>query len=148
MAGSVAGIEMVKRVADENPSSELGAFVTRLLGELEEDREMVRRIIRATGKDEEILKKLGGWMLEKVAESRLNDLAGDSPYMRRVIELEGIIIGTYGRICMWRLLELFHRNDSRLSFADFTFLRKRAEEQAGELELYRQAEASRAFSEK
>jgi hypothetical protein len=146
LTGSVAGIELVKRAAEENRGSDLGSFLKSLLTELEEDRVTVRRILKATGKDEDILKKLGGWMLEKVAESRLHDLAGDSPHMRRVIELEGIIMGTSGRICMWRLLELFHRNDPRLKFADFTFLRQRAEEQADELELYRQAEAGRAFA--
>lgn len=144
LAGAVAGIELVRKIVEETRDSESGAWFGRFLAELEEDRETVRRLLREIGRSEDTVKKLGGWVMEKVAAGRLSSMAGDSTHLRRVVEIEGILLGTQGRITMWRLLERLH-DDRRLAVADFTFLRQRGERQAEELERFRQEQAAAAF---
>lgn len=147
LAGAVAVIELVKQAVSENSSSELGKWLERFLAELEDDRETVRRILREIGSTEHTVKKLGAWVLEKMATTRLSDMAmaGGSPHLRRVLELEAMLIGTHGRRGMWRLLELFH-DGSHESDSDYVFRQQRAERQAADLEALREQEAAAAFT--
>ncbi|UFS70800.1 hypothetical protein LPW11_01100 [Geomonas sp. RF6] len=137
LAGSVAGVELVKMMISENRGKELAPFLQVLLKELEEDQEVVRRCLKEMGRRGNMIKEMGAWTIEKLAFSPLTGLA-DASLLRPVVELEGILIGTLGRHAMWRLLERFHQNDPRFAFVDFTFLRERAERQAEELERHRQ----------
>lgn len=144
LAGSVAGIELVKKTAAENRGTGLGSYMERLLKELEEDQDTVRRLLKAMGRTENRVKEAGAWALEKLAFSPLSGLA-DSSSLRPLMEVEGILLGTMGRRGMWILLERFYRGDARLAIADFGLLRQRAERQAEELERFREEAAAAAF---
>lgn len=144
LAGSVAGVELVKMTAAENRGTPLGEYLHRLQRELEEDQEVLRRILKEMGKRESMVKEMGAWTLQKLAFSPLTGLA-DNSTLRPVVELEGILVGTLGRRAMWVLLERYHSEDRRLSFANFTHLRERADRQVEELEGYRKEAAAVAF---
>ena len=85
-------------------------------------------------------------MLEKMATTRLSDMtmAGGSPHLRRVLELEAMLVGTHGRRAMWRLLELFHHR-ADVPDGDYVARQQRAERQASDLERFREQEAAAAF---
>lgn len=144
IAGSVAGIELVKQMVNENRGSELAHFLEKLKVELEEDQEMVRRMLKAIDQKESYTKELGAWLLEKLAVAPIAGIT-QSPYLRRVVELEAILLGSQGRIAMWTMLEKLFQADPRLTFADFTALRERAQRQARELDSFREAAAAAAF---
>jgi hypothetical protein len=144
LAGSVAGIELVKTMISEQRGTSLSIFLEKLLQELQEDQDVVRRALKELGQKESKVKGMGAWTLEKLAFSPLTGLADNSD-LRPVVELEAILLATLGRCGMWLLLERFHHRYPCLAFTDFGLLRQRADRQAEELERYRQEAAASAF---
>src|ERR671925_29079 len=102
LAGSTAGLELVRRARDENRDGDLGDFLTELARELEEDRDELREIMRELGVADDVLKVAAAWTTEKLGRLKLNGrLTGYSP-LSRVLELEGLLMGVNGKLCMWR----------------------------------------------
>jgi hypothetical protein len=104
LGGSTSGLELVRRAASENKGTDLGAFLTGLTKEIEEDRETLREIMAALGVKEDTLKVAGGWLIEKVGRLKPNaQLKGYSP-LSPLVELEGLELGIQGKLAMWRAL--------------------------------------------
>jgi hypothetical protein len=104
LAGSTSGLELVRRAAKENKGSELGAFLTELATEIEDDRESLKDIMAALGVGEDRLKVAAGWLIEKVGRLKPNaQLTGYSP-LSPLVELEGLVLGIYGKLAMWQAL--------------------------------------------
>lgn len=144
LAGSVAGIDLVKTMISEQRGTNVAIFLEKLLQELQDDQDVVRRALKELGQKETKVKGMGAWALEKLAFSPLTGLAYNSE-LRPVVELEAILLATLGRRGMWLLLERFHDRYPCLSFTDFGMLRQRADRQAEELERYREEAAASAF---
>ncbi len=86
-------------------------------------------------------------MGEKLGRLKLNgQLTGYSP-LSRLVELEGLCLGTEGRLSMWRTLRRLARKDERLARIDFAALIARTEQQRRTLERLRQQASEEAFFE-
>ena len=132
LAGSTAGLELARRTHGSNSEGELGAFLETLVTEIDEDREVLRGIIRAVGAGEDRLKVKLAWVGEKAGRLKLNgQLTGYSP-LSRVVELEGLALGVTGKLALWRMLTALE--DPRLEGYDFAELIARAERQRDGLE--------------
>ncbi len=135
LAGSTAGVELARRARGANEGTELGAFLSALVEEIDEDRDTLREVMRAVGAREDRIKVKLGWMAEKVGRLKPNgQLTGYSP-LSRVVELEGLSLGVEGKRSLWRLLRALE--DPRLAGFDFEELIARAERQRKGLEGYR-----------
>ncbi|HWI41919.1 MAG TPA: hypothetical protein VNX25_10570 [Verrucomicrobiae bacterium] len=145
LAGSVAGIELARRAVKTYSGAPEEDFVVRLLVELEEDQEMVRRLLKAIDVTEETLKSIGSWVMEKLGVVKIREAEARDVSYARMLEMEGLLVGTRGRIALWTVMESCIPADPRLSFADFGFLRSRAEGHADMLEKLRTAAARDAF---
>ena len=104
LLGATLGTELVRRAARENQGSELGAFLTGLAREIEDDRETLLAVMAELGVKPDRLKVAAGWTGEKLGRLKPNaQLRGYSP-LSPLVELEGLLIGIQGKLAMWQVL--------------------------------------------
>jgi hypothetical protein len=133
-AGATAGLELARRAAGANEGSGYGEALERIAQEIEEDREALRAIMTELGVGPDRLKVAGAWAGEKAGRLKLNGhLTGYSP-QSRVVEIEGLVIGVTGKLCLWRALAHVADLESRLRVDELDLLAARAERQREELE--------------
>jgi hypothetical protein len=138
LAGSTAGRRVAARALEQNRDGALGDFLRVLVGEIEEDRESLIRLMGLLGIRRDPVKVGAVWAAERIGRVvKLNGhLLSYSP-LSRVEELEFLSLGVEGKRLMWRALESLAETDDRLKGFDFATLIKRAEVQRDELERYR-----------
>ena len=147
LAGSMLGLELARRAKAENAGNSVGEYLDTLLGELGEDRAMLLSVMSALALERDLLKQSAAWVGEKLGRLKLNgQLTGYSP-LSRLEQLEGLCLGTEGRLSLWRTLRRLSRKDERLGRFDFAALITRAEQQRRSLERLRQQASDEAFSE-
>jgi hypothetical protein len=147
LAGSMLGVELARRAQAENEGNSVGEYLNVLLGELQEDRATLQSVMLALGMKRDVLKQGLAWVGEKLGRLKLNgQVTGYSP-LSRVEELEGLCLGTEGRLSLWRTLRRLARKDERLSRFDFSALITRTELQRRSLERLRQQASDEAFIE-
>ena len=143
-AGSTVGLELARRARGSNEGTQLGAFLERLVAEIEEDLETLEQVMDAVGAGRDRLKATAAWAGEKVGRLKLNGrLLGYSP-LSRVVELESLSVGIEGKACLWRMLR--DLGDPRLAGFDFDALIERAERQREEVEGHRLAAGREALT--
>ena len=143
LAGSTAGVELARRARGANEGTELGQLLSRLVREIEEDRDTLGAVMDAVGAGRDRFKKAAGWLGEKAGRLKLNgQLTGYSP-LSRLVELEGLNLGIEGKSRLWMALGAIA--DPRLSAFDFVELAQRAERQRSELEPFRLDAARESF---
>jgi hypothetical protein len=147
LAGSMVGLELARRTKAENAGNPVGEYYAELVPELREDRATLIGVMAALGLKRDAVKQGAAWVGEKLGRLKLNGrLTGYSP-LSRVVELEGLCLGTEGRLSLWRTLRRLARKDERLGRFDFTALITRTEYQRRTLERLRQQAADEAFLE-
>ena len=145
LAGATVGRDLAKRAAGRNRNSDYGPFLERLAREVAEDRESLVAIMRALDVKIDPLKAIASWGVEKVGRLKLNGrLFGYSP-LSRLVELEGITLGVYGKRALWRSLQQVDPERPAIAGRDLSELLARAERQLEELELHRQRAAVEAL---
>ncbi|MDQ3985549.1 MAG: hypothetical protein M3280_03520 [Actinomycetota bacterium] len=145
LAGSVAGIELVRRARSSNSANEIGSFLDELERDLQDDKRSLEEIIERFGTRRDRLKMAAGWLAEKVGRLKLNgSLVGYSD-LSRVVELEGLRLGISGKLGLWMVLKDGFGDDSRLSGIDFDRLIERARDQLERVDKHRLAAARVAF---
>ena len=133
-AGSTVGIELARRIAEQNDGTAYGDEIRNLRDEINEDRETLRRIMSDVGVDPNRVKVAGAWLGEKAGRLKLNGhLASYSP-QSRVIEIEGLELGVNGKLLLWRALHAACDLVPELSKAELDRLIARTERQIERLE--------------
>jgi hypothetical protein len=146
LAGSATGLELARRAARENRGTELGEFLSTLIKELEEDRVVLQQVQRALNVPRDHLKQSTAWLVEKLGRLKLNGRLGGYSPLSRVLELEGLFLGSQGRRLLWRMLKRLARMDRRLAGFDFEALIARTEQHLRGLERWRLLAADTAFT--
>jgi hypothetical protein len=145
LAGSTAGIELVRRACSQNQGTDYGRFLAELTKEIDEDRAAFIEIMDTLGIRRDPAKVAGGWVLEKVGRLKLNgQLRGYSP-LSRLVELEGLALGVTGKLAGWKALRLLADGEPALDAAALERLIERAERQQRELEEHRLQATREAF---
>jgi hypothetical protein len=135
LAGSTAGLELARRARGANEGTALGASLADLTDEIDEDRDVLKRVMGTLGVRQDRAKVAVAWAGEKVGRLKLNGrLIGYSP-LSRVVELEGLLLGVSGKAALWRMLRRL--DHPQLESFDFDALTARAERQRDELERWR-----------
>jgi hypothetical protein len=147
LAGSTVGVELARRAQSENAGNAVGEYLDTFAKELLEDRMTLLSVMSALGLKRDLVKQGVAWVGEKLGRLKLNgQLTGYSP-LSRVVELEGLCLGTEGRLSLWRTLRRVARKDTRLARFNFAALITRAEHQRRTLERLRQQSSDEAFLE-
>lgn len=145
LAGSTVGVELARRAAASNGSTELGKALAELAAEIEEDRKALVDIMERLGIGQDRVKVLASWAGEKAGRLKLNgQLRGYSP-LSRLEELEGLSLGVEGKLALWQTLQRTHGDEPKLRGVDFDDLIRRARSQRQRLERRRRAAAEEAL---
>lgn len=145
LAGSTAGLELVRRARGSNEGTTYGDFLTQLESEIAEDRETLRELMRRLAVGEDRVKVAAAWTAEKAGRLKLNGrLRGYSP-LSRLVELEGLSAGVTGKLSGWRALRGLAERDERLDPVELDRLIARAERQLTSLAEHQRAAADEAL---
>ena len=138
LAGATIGRERCRHARERNRGGELGAFLDRLLREIEEDRATLRRVMERVAAAESPVKVAVAVAVERASRLKPNGGLGSSP-LTRLLELEALSLGVEGKRLLW--IALGELGDARLAEFDFAALAERAREQRDGLERQRLAAA-------
>ena len=137
LAGSTGGRDLSRRSAASNGGTPYEPFLSRLAREIVEDRRSLLAIMDALGVRVDRLKAAAAWGGEKLGRLKLNgQLRGYSP-LSRVVELEGLVLGVYGKRGLWIALGELALERPVLIADELLELRRRAESQLEGLETHR-----------
>jgi hypothetical protein len=139
LMGSTAGLELFRRSAKAQADPARRAALTRLAGQVAEDRESLKTLMTALGVSLDLPRVVVGWVGEKVGRFKLNGTLLRRSPLSDLLELEGMRLGVVGKACLWRTLQRLATSNSRLDGYDFEQLLLRAEAQQAELEELRLA---------
>jgi hypothetical protein len=146
LAGATGGVELVKRIHQENEGTSYSEALARLEHEIEEDRETLTAIMERLDVEQNQFKVSLGWIGEKLGRLKVNDqLIGYSP-LSRLVELEAMTLGVTGKLAMWKVLQHVAGGDGRLAEFDLGELIARADRQQSELETLRLRAADEALT--
>lgn len=146
LAAGSAGVDLARRCLSSNPDGELGAFLRRLVSELDEDRVLLSQAIEGLGMTQNQVKVLAARAAERVGRLKLNgQLRGYSP-LSRLVELEGLAVGIDARGSMLRVVASLARSEPALRDIPWDDLVGRAARQRDDIERFRMEAAAAAFS--
>ena len=144
-AGSTGGLELAKRAAKENEGTEFGGPLTRITGEIREDRDALKRMMDALDVSAAPVKAGLAWAAEKAGRVKPNgQLRGYSP-LGRMVEVEALISGVTGKLNLWRTLQQVVPGEPRLDLHQLEDLERRAQDQLSRLHELRDRAAVIAF---
>jgi hypothetical protein len=141
LAGSITAIELLDRLADE--ASDIAPFLARLKKDIEADQQQLVDLMARLGIQQSRIRKASGWIIEKVAEAKLEVDDKSGGLLRRLERLEAIALGIEGKLALWEALEAASYVDTRLQGTNYGHLAQRAREQHTEVEALR-IEAARS----
>jgi hypothetical protein len=146
MAGAVAGVELARRARGSNRGGPYGDELESICAAIEEHREELQGVAAALGIGPSRLKEGPAWIGEKLGRFKLNGrIAGYSP-LSRMVEIEGLILGTTGQIRLWEALRSTVGDDPRLVKFDLLALSQRTQELRKRLEGLHERAAADAFT--
>jgi len=143
LAGSVHAVGLLEFMRDEHPDEALVTFAANLLGEVEADRTILRKLAERAGEGSSGSKELGAWFGERLSRLKLHHHTADGLGTFEALEFLGMGIG--GKLALWRALAAAAPTDPRLQGIDFEHLGARAELQQSQVEERRLEAAQAAF---
>ncbi len=149
LAGSVAGLELAQKLAENNKGTALGTFMTDLAGDIEADQKTLQDLMERLEVEKQGAKQVATWLAEKATRLRFTRAVTGSAALSRLLELEMLSMGVHGKRALWRALGAApgDQADLKAPDCDFEALATRAEDQLERLERHRVEAAAAAFSE-
>ena len=135
LGGSTFAIELLESLRDQYSGQPLGGVASDILAEVQDDQQVLLRIIERVGKETFDLKVAAGWVAEKV--SRLKFQSGTDGSLGTFEALETLTLGIQGKASLWRALNAIREVDERVAGEDFNRLVERAEAQHAKVEAQR-----------
>jgi hypothetical protein len=148
LAGAAAAIRLAERCHAREAKSGLGGVLKALLGEIEEDRGVLERVIKALDGSTNPVKRASAVGMERLGSLRmaLPVLGPGSGEAARLEELEVLSLGIEGKRMLWKVLGTLASSEGRLVGFDFAGLERRAESQRRRLEPFRLELAAAALA--
>ncbi|MEA2220429.1 MAG: hypothetical protein QOJ35_3055, partial [Solirubrobacteraceae bacterium] len=113
-AGAEAGVNLARRLADENVGTPYEDFLTLLAQEIEEDVATVESIMDRFDVGKDLLKTTGAKIGEKLGRLKPNEQLTEYSPLSRVLELEMLRSGVQGKLALWDALYEVSDLDERL----------------------------------
>ena len=130
-AGSAAGLDAFRRVAEGHGDREVRSKVGRLSYDVAEDQRSLETIMSAFDVKPSQLKVIPARAAEKLGRLKLNERVTQRSPLSDVEELEALTAAVYAKSLGWRML--LEVNDDRLDKSKLEELLNRAREQENEL---------------
>ncbi|MFD7096753.1 transaldolase [Streptomyces xanthophaeus] len=144
-SAATGGLELFRRAAKAQTSTEAHTVLTELTRQADEDRDALARIMADLEVPISHSKAAMGWLAEKAGRLKTNGhLLTRSP-LSDVLEAESMLLGVQGKKACWRTLETLADTDERLSTTRLDALAERAEKQLALLEELRVTAVTQAL---
>ena len=147
LAGSVAAIDLIDKLREQDEGTPLAAFMTGLKPQIEADQAVLKQLIDRIGEPKNPIKQAGGWVLEKLTRVRFDERVTRSADLSRLLELEMLSVGIEGKLCLWRALRALTGSRPELAELDIDALIAQGEEQRRGVDDHRVQAAVQAFSQ-
>jgi hypothetical protein len=144
LAGATVGVELSRRLARQNRSSDYSDPLEQIASEVEEDRRTLLELMARLSIGRDRLKSALAWSGEKAGRLKLNGSIVSYSPLSRLEELELLALGVQGKLAMWQALKAL--GDPRLSAIDLDALITRARSQVRRLERLKRRAAQQAFA--
>jgi hypothetical protein len=99
LAGALHAIELLKTMRDHNLGDPLAEFASRLLAEVEADRDVLAALNEKLGGSSGGPKEWGAWLTEKASRLKLKHGTGDG--LGTFESLEFLVLGIHGKRALW-----------------------------------------------
>jgi hypothetical protein len=141
LGGAAGGLELLRLLVSSNPGTDMASDLTPLIGELEEERALLKGLLRRLGVREDPIRQAVGWAGEKAARLRFARQVTRSGDLSRLLELEAMSAAVEGKDGLWRAL--LAEADAQPELADLPLarLKDQADRQRRVLERHRLAAA-------
>ena len=143
LSGSDMAVRVVHRLASTYQATEDGMLFRRLSRELEEDRSVVRALLRQLGASGRSMKRIAGYASGAVLSVTAGGEPGDLSLFRT---LEALSIGVQGKRCLWRALQNLRPVPPTVHGMDFVELEAKAVRQWEAIEERRRVLVARTLS--
>jgi hypothetical protein len=146
LAGSVAGLAILDHIIAKTAEPEKRDILALLKSDIEQDKEVLQRLIDDMNISESTFRKASAWVSEKLVEVKLRfDDPSAGPFV--VFEsLEALSLGIEGKRSLWRALSRIPTGETPIASLDLDALTKRAEDQREVVETFRLSTAIEAFA--
>jgi hypothetical protein len=146
LAGSVAALELIDTLAEQERGRPLEDKLRKLRPEIEQDQGTLRQILARIDAEEHRLKQAAAWVSEKVSQAKLTLATRAHPALATVEGLEALGLGIQGKLGMWFVLADLAPRDPRLAGYDYEALQTRANFQHAAVDRERVEAARVAFA--
>ena len=145
-AGSVTGLNLARRIADENSDWPEVGELRAIADEIEADQKTLEELMERLDVSPDPIKDRLAWVGERLGRLKPNGTLLSYSPLSRVVELEGLFLGVTGKLGLWEALEATLGETAH--GVDFRRLRERAEDQRSRLNRLRLAAAEAAFGKR
>src|SRR3954447_11267948 len=128
-AGAEMGVNLARRLAEENANTPYEDFLTLLAQEIEEDVATLESLMEAFDVGKAPFKTAGAKIGEVVGRLKPNEHLTEYSPLSRLQELEMLRSGVEGKLALWDSLFEISDVDDRLHTDELQDLRERAERQ-------------------
>ena len=135
LGGAQVAIELLEAMCEKHDDEKFREFAEALLPEIHADDQILQSIAEKVGKDSSVVKKAGGWLVEKFARLKLGHTGSTDFELFESLEL--LAVGIQGKLCLWKALQAASGSEARLREYDFAELVRRAEQQYANVESQR-----------
>jgi len=132
-AGASAGRDLFRRAADAHEGTDLGSVLAALAAEVDADRDAQRDIMQGLGVEPSTPLAFAGRLAEQAGRLKTNATALRRSPLTDVVEVEGLRIAVYGKLCGWEALLAASVAEPRLSKVRLEELIARAHDQLDRL---------------
>jgi hypothetical protein len=145
LAGSVAALQLMETLADQERGTPLEPKLRALHTEVSEEQEGIRTLLARLDGEESRLKQAAAWLTEKMHVARLALAERSHPALARLQGLESLALGLQGKLALYRALEQAATREPKLGGYPFAALQARTLSQHGMIEQERMAAAREAL---
>lgn len=146
LAASAAAVELVERLARNNPGTALATHLEGLKPEIEADRATLSAVMERCGVVPSKPKQVAGKVLETLSRLRLDERVTGDPDVTRLMELESLSLGIEGKASLWLSLQQVEARRPELASFDLGALVGRAASQRSALEPFKREAAGIALA--
>jgi hypothetical protein len=144
LAGAVLALELLDHLLELPPQVDQHQLA-RLREEIDQDRKVLRGLIKDLGAKESSLRKAAAWLSEKMGQLKLRVDDPDGGVLVEFETLETLALGIQGKLALWRALSAAADRNPALSSLDLAGLQARARDQFEQMEQLRLQAARRAL---
>jgi len=127
LAGSVAAIEILDALRDQQAHGSIGSFAAAILEEVERDRETLESLIKRMGGGASAVKETTAWIGARFKRLRMRHSLSEDFGALEALEI--IALGILGKKALWDALAALRDMDGPLGELDLEQLMERANTQ-------------------